>query len=217
MEEKCNARQAIIENALELFSAKGYEGVSVSEITEASGITKPTLYYYFASKEGLFESVCELYYAKLDRLIGESAEYNARPHEYDNDIYFTLSKVVAAYFSFARENESFFRIVLSNWSMPPSSAVFGIAGKYHFRQFDIIKNMFHSMSRAHGNLKGKKGTLTWSFIGTVNSYIGLYFSGAGGGEPFPAENAGHGRSGGLKLNDKAIKELVRQFMHGIFA
>ncbi|MCL2265519.1 MAG: TetR/AcrR family transcriptional regulator [Treponema sp.] len=50
MDDKSAAKavkQTIMERALELFSAKGYEGVPVSELTEVSGITKPTLYYYF--------------------------------------------------------------------------------------------------------------------------------------------------------------------------
>src|SRR5215510_9029892 len=56
MDEKSGVKQTILDKSLELFSAKGYEGVSVSELTEAAGITKPTLYYYFGSKEGVFEA-----------------------------------------------------------------------------------------------------------------------------------------------------------------
>ena len=40
-------RQLIMEKALELFCARGYDAVGVQEIAEQSGITKPTLYYYF--------------------------------------------------------------------------------------------------------------------------------------------------------------------------
>ncbi len=64
--------------------------------------------------------------------------------------------------------------------MPSSSAVYKIVEKYHFTQFDIIDNMFKSMSKGHGNLKGKSKTLTWSFIGTINSYISLSFNGVSG-------------------------------------
>ena len=50
-------RQLIMEKALELFCARGYDAVGVQEIAEQSGITKPTLYYYFGSKQGLYEFV----------------------------------------------------------------------------------------------------------------------------------------------------------------
>jgi len=201
MDEKSGVKQTIINKALELFSAKGYEGVSVNELTDASGITKPTLYYYFGSKEGVFEAVCKLHYAKLNTLITENAVYNPKPQSYSEDVSLTLTKVTHAFFSFAKENEIFYRIVLANLSMPSSSAVFGIVKQYHFTQFEVIENMFRSMAKAHGNLKGKNKTLSWSFIGTINSYISLYLSGAAG----------------QTLNDKTVKELVHQFMHGIFA
>jgi len=185
--------------ALQLFSEKGYEGVSVSELTEAADITKPTLYYYFGSKEGLFETVCESHYTMLNQIITENAVYVPNPKDYDEDVILTLTKVTSAYFSFAKKNEAFFRITLLNISMPSSSAVFKIVEKYHFAQFDIIDTMFRNMAKKHGNLKGKNKTLTWSFIGIINSYISLSF------------NKGSGQS----LNEKSVKELVHQFTHGI--
>ena len=201
MDEKNGVRETIINKAIELFSARGYEGVSVSEVTEAAGITKPTLYYYFGSKEGLFEAVSQLNYARLNTIIAENAVYKANPKVYYEDIYLTLTKVTSAYFSFARTNEAFFRITLANLSMPPSSAVFKIVEKYHFTQFNIVDTMFQNMAKGHGNLKGKSKTLSWSFIGTINAFISLYFSGISG----------------QKLNDKTAEDLVHQFMHGIFS
>ncbi|MCC6276752.1 MAG: TetR/AcrR family transcriptional regulator [Oligoflexia bacterium] len=44
----------ILENALKHFCEFGYNGTSVREITAASDVTKPTLYYYFKNKEELF-------------------------------------------------------------------------------------------------------------------------------------------------------------------
>ena len=205
VEEKSGVKQTIMNRALELFSAKGYEGVSVSELTEAAGITKPTLYYYFKSKEGLFEAVCNEHYNELNKCIAEATLYNPNPENYDKDVILTLAKVTNAYFTFAKKNEAFFIITLANLSMPSSSTVFKIVQKYHFTQFELIDNMFTSMSKAHGNLKGKSKTLTWSFIGTINSYIGLNFISA----------TEQNRSG--QLNDKTAKQLVHQFMHGIFA
>jgi len=44
----------ILHNALDHFSRYGYSGASVREITHASEVTKPTLYYYFKNKEELY-------------------------------------------------------------------------------------------------------------------------------------------------------------------
>jgi TetR/AcrR family transcriptional regulator len=43
--------------AAKLFAEKGYDATSVREIVEAAGVAKPTLYYYFRSKEGLAQAL----------------------------------------------------------------------------------------------------------------------------------------------------------------
>jgi AcrR family transcriptional regulator len=201
VDEKSNVKKTILAKALKLFSAKGYEAVSVSELTEAAGITKPTLYYYFGCKEGVFASVCQSHYAELDSIIAENTVYISNPHSYHEDIYLTLSKLASGFFSFAQANKAFYQIYLTNSSMPHSSSVFEIVKKYHYVHFEIIKEMFINMSKAHGNLKGKGNALAWSFIGIINSYISLCFS----------------KISGQQLNEKAVKELVHQFMHGIYS
>ncbi len=54
-----NARQRLLETATELFAEKGYAGTSVREIVDRAGVSKPVLYYYFKSKEGLFYAILE--------------------------------------------------------------------------------------------------------------------------------------------------------------
>jgi TetR/AcrR family transcriptional repressor of nem operon len=50
-------RQRIVEKALQLFSVKGYYNTSVSDIQEATGLTKGGLYGHFASKEDIWYAV----------------------------------------------------------------------------------------------------------------------------------------------------------------
>ena len=50
-------REQILHIALELFYSRGYDAVGVQEIAEKSGVSKPTLYYYFKSKYGLLEQL----------------------------------------------------------------------------------------------------------------------------------------------------------------
>jgi len=47
--------------ALTVFWEKGYEGASLAELTEAMGITKPSLYACFGNKEALFHKALDLY------------------------------------------------------------------------------------------------------------------------------------------------------------
>ena len=50
-------REAILNSALNLFWARGYDATGVQEIVDQAGITKPTLYYYFGSKQGLLQEI----------------------------------------------------------------------------------------------------------------------------------------------------------------
>jgi AcrR family transcriptional regulator len=49
----------ILQKALELFSERGYDATSVREICEAAGVTKPTLYHFYGSKEGVYRAIVE--------------------------------------------------------------------------------------------------------------------------------------------------------------
>ncbi len=49
----------ILQRALFLFSEKGYDATSVREICEAAGVTKPTLYHFYGSKEGVYRAIVE--------------------------------------------------------------------------------------------------------------------------------------------------------------
>ncbi len=50
-------RQQIMEGARRIFLHDGFDGASVGDIVRAAGVSKGTLYAYFASKEKLFEAL----------------------------------------------------------------------------------------------------------------------------------------------------------------
>ena len=50
-----------LDSALELFWRKGYEGTSLSDLTDAMGITRPSLYATFGNKEELFRKALDRY------------------------------------------------------------------------------------------------------------------------------------------------------------
>ena len=54
-----STQERILRSAVENFSQKGYNGTSVRHITTSSNITKPTLYYYYRTKEELYLDVAK--------------------------------------------------------------------------------------------------------------------------------------------------------------
>ena len=67
-----NTKDKILEKALELFSANGYDSVSVGEIARAVGIKAPSIYNHYPSKQAIF-----------DAIVKETAE---RYEKFTNDI-----------------------------------------------------------------------------------------------------------------------------------
>lgn len=52
-----DTRKKILDQALELFAARGYDAVSVGEIAKAVGIKAPSLYNHFPSKQAIFDAL----------------------------------------------------------------------------------------------------------------------------------------------------------------
>ena len=53
MLELASNAEKLLQVAIEILARKGYHATSTREIVEAAGVTKPMLYYYFGSKEGV--------------------------------------------------------------------------------------------------------------------------------------------------------------------
>ena len=54
-----DTKQKILDKALELFAAQGYDAVSVGQIAQAVGIKAPSLYNHFPSKQAIFDAIVE--------------------------------------------------------------------------------------------------------------------------------------------------------------
>jgi AcrR family transcriptional regulator len=58
--------------ALRIFWTKGYEGTSLNDLTEAMGITRPSLYAAFGNKEALFRKALDLYEREKLEYVGRA-------------------------------------------------------------------------------------------------------------------------------------------------
>jgi len=58
--------------ALRVFWIKGYEAASLTDLTEAMGITRPSLYAAFGNKEELFKQALDLYEREKLAYVGQA-------------------------------------------------------------------------------------------------------------------------------------------------
>jgi AcrR family transcriptional regulator len=74
-----NRRQEISQAAVRVFNRLGYTGASLSAVATEMGIDRATLYYYFSSKEQLFDEVVRAVLEDNDQLARTIADSSASP------------------------------------------------------------------------------------------------------------------------------------------
>lgn len=66
-------KERIIEEALVLFSSRGYEAVSVRDIAGAVGIKESSLYYHFKNKQDIFDTIVDFCFRKSEEYFREQS------------------------------------------------------------------------------------------------------------------------------------------------
>lgn len=97
--KRIDLESRIITAAKDLFIEKGYVATSMGHIAERAGITRPTLHYYFSTKESMFQAVFGTIVASL---LPHSEKILRRPIP----IMDRLELIVDAYLALFRDNPS---------------------------------------------------------------------------------------------------------------
>ena len=103
-----NAKERILENAVRIFSEKGFYGTTTREIAAASGCSLPTLYYHYKSKSELFEEIVVNQFFKITEKMNRAIDLNAKPE----DLYFQVLMTRKSLKGFEKE---VFKMALKVW------------------------------------------------------------------------------------------------------
>lgn len=71
--DKAKMQEDILNAAMAVFVEKGFHASSVSDIAQAAGLAKGTLYLYFDSKEAMTTAIVDRHFAALDDQIAQGA------------------------------------------------------------------------------------------------------------------------------------------------
>src|SRR5687768_18206495 len=86
-----NRELAILATAERLLAEQPLSAVSVDDLARGAGISRPTFYFYFASKDAVLLTLLDRVVAEADAAMGlaETAmrEVPARPHEVPRDLW----------------------------------------------------------------------------------------------------------------------------------
>lgn len=128
-----NTKDLIIEEALKLFSTKGYTSVTVEMIAKQCSIKAPSLYKHFKSKKEIFNAVYEKAIKKYDTFISSIAINGSEISSLNPEILFSKLKAVI---KFLTQDEE---IVMLRKLMKLSSDQ-KIKDEYSVKFFDSIIN-----------------------------------------------------------------------------
>jgi AcrR family transcriptional regulator len=182
--------EQILTTANDLFVNKGYHGMSMREISDALGVSKAALYYYFKDKEELFLAILKIY---LDDMSAALDRFIAQPVSCQDKIRLFIEYVLNQ----PAQQRSTIRLAsqeITNLS-PASREAFNIIYREHFvgkvqsiLQSGIEKGEFREI---HAEVA------VWALLGIMFPYF------------YPAH------SGNLPVPEETIDEVVSIYLGGI--
>jgi len=185
-------RALILERALALFADRGYNGVGVEELATAAGVTKPTLYHYFGSKQGVLEA---LLHEQFDPFLDELAIAAA----YEGDLQRALSRIIRTVFDFGTANPQLYWMVLGAELTAHDDRATRILSERLDRERALVVNLFDRAARDQGAIKGKQRLAAETLLAMMTIHLRL---------------AAHGE---ITLDDTAILYLIRHLIYGIYS
>lgn len=113
--QQTTSTERILSTALDLFAIKGYDATPVREICEAAGITKPTLYHFFGSKDGVLQALVQSGFEEFRRLVNDALATQGSLQD-------RVKVLARAVFDSAKEKPRLWRFIHSVIWAPPGTA-----------------------------------------------------------------------------------------------
>ena len=155
--------QQMLEVAERAFAERGFHAASVDAIAEASGITKPMVYAYFGSKEGLYKACMERARARLLTALQDGVDTSAPP---DRQLWHGLLAV----FTFVERERDSWAILLGE--VTQGTGPFAEDGAAVRRELaDLIAELLRAAAAAEGmhNTLGITDQLARALMGAGES------------------------------------------------
>jgi len=81
------SKESIVQNAIKLFSKKGYAGTSMDELASLCNLNKAMIFYYFKNKKGLYEAVMQEILEEIySTIVNKERKYNSALDEIEEFI-----------------------------------------------------------------------------------------------------------------------------------
>lgn len=158
------ARERLLTAAMEQFTRRGYAATSVRELCEAAEVTKPVLYYYFKSKEGLYLELMKNAYALFESTVAKLTMYTGGIRE-------QITQFCEDIFDTGMTNIPILRLIYSIYYGTPQGAPHFNLEQYYDRMLEIIGQLIHE-GIDQGEIKeGNIIDMTWAVLSCLNTAL----------------------------------------------
>ena len=158
------ARERLLKEAARLFSRKGYAATTTREIVALAGVTKPVLYYYFKSKEGIYLELMRGVFIQFGALLDAFCNRPGSPPE---KILHLCDQVFALFMN----NVEIVRLIYSMYYGPPQGAPFVDFDALHNKFRNSLRQLVKEGIRKRAFRKRDPEEMTWALLGAVNIVI----------------------------------------------
>jgi AcrR family transcriptional regulator len=158
------ARERLLCAALEQFSQRGYAASSVREICLAAGVTKPVLYYYFKSKEGLYLQLMEESCTIFETTVAELNSFTGSTRQ-------SVIHFCHAVFDSSIQHLTLVKLMYSIYYGAPQGAPAFNMEQYYDRMLQVISELVKE-GIARGELKpGNVHDMVWAALACLSIAI----------------------------------------------
>lgn len=167
MEQDTTTKLTMLNRALHLFAEKGYESVGVQELCTVCGVTKPTLYYYFSSKLGLFNAIFDTEGRSFLDLLTQAAAVDPEKAGEGEAFHQTLTRIIMAMYGFAREHRDFFNLFYSLSANVTTTESQELFARWKTGVDSLVDALFLQASELFGNMRGFEFLYARIFLSTA--------------------------------------------------
>lgn len=161
---RAQREEQIVAVAISEFGARGYARASMLEIAGRAGISKPLIYQYFASKDGLYLACLHAVAGGLLQRL-EDAEL-----EVDDSVASRIYPLRAIFDALEPQRDAW--RMLFDSTMPAGGEIAAAAAEYRRRTTDIAASGSERFLRARGiRSRLDASALTQLWMGVVNSLV----------------------------------------------